>query len=42
MVYKLFDKKSTGSGIKSTSYHQLANEGRKSIVRKIKRKKFYS
>ena len=42
MVFKLFDKKSTDSGIKPMSYHQLANEDRKSIVRKIKRKKIYS
>ena len=38
MVYKLFDKKSKGSGIKSMSYQQLADELHKPIIRKLKKK----
>ena len=37
MVYKFFDKKSKGTGIKSMSNHQLANELYKPIIRKIKK-----
>ena len=35
VVYKFFDKKSKGSGIKSMSNQQLANEFHKPIIRKI-------
>ena len=42
MVYKFFDKKSKGSGIKSMSNQQLANELHKPIIRKFKRRKVYS
>ena len=35
MVYKIFDKKSTGSGIKSMSNH-------KPIIRKFKRRMVFS
>ena len=42
MVYKLFDKKSTGSGINSISNQQLASEVHKPIIRKFKRRKVYS
>ena len=45
MVYKTFDKKSKGSGIKNEikENQQLANELHKPIIRKIKkRKKVYS
>ena len=42
MVYKCFDKKSTGSGNKSMSSQQLADELHKSIIRKFKRRKVYS
>ena len=35
MVYKYFDKKSTGSGIKSMPNQQLANELHKPIIRKF-------
>ena len=42
MVYKFFDKKSKGSGIKSMLNQQLANELLKSIIRKFKRRIVYS
>ena len=35
MVYKFFDKKSSGSGIKSMPNHKLANELHKPIIRKF-------
>ena len=39
MVYKLFDRKSKGSGLENT---QLANELHKPIIKKFKRRKVYS
>ena len=36
MVYKFFDKKSAGSGAKSTSNQQVADELHKPIIRKFK------
>ena len=39
MVYKFFDKKSSGSGITNEPNYQLANEIHKPIIRKLKRKK---
>ena len=42
MVYKLFDKKSKGSGIINESNYQLANELHKPIIRKFKKRKVYS
>ena len=44
MVYKSFDKKSTGSGIKNKikQNQQLANELHKPIIRKFKKRKFYA
>ena len=42
MVFKFFDKKSKGSGIKSMSNQQLANELRKPIIIKFKKIKVYS
>ena len=42
MVYQYFDKKSTGASIKSMPNEQLANELHKPIIRKFKRRKFYS
>ena len=42
MVYRYFDKKSTGASIKSMPNEQLANELHKPIIRKFKRRKFYS
>ena len=35
MVYKLFDKKSKGSGITNEFNYQLANELHKSIINKF-------
>ena len=36
MVYKFFDKKSSGSGIINEPNYQLANELHKSIIRKFR------
>ena len=37
IVYKFFDKKSTGAGIKSMSNQQFANELHQLIIKKFKR-----
>ena len=42
MLYKFFDKKSSGSGITNESNYQLANEPHKPIIKKIKKRKVYS
>ena len=44
MVCKLFDKKSTGNGVKNKikQNHQLANELHKPIIKKLKKRKVYS
>ena len=43
MVFKFFDKKSTGNSIKSMANQlQLTNEFHKPIIRKFKRRKAYS
>ena len=42
MVYKLFDKKSSGSGVATGPNYQLANELHRQIIRKFKRQKVYS
>ena len=43
MVYKFFDKKSSGSGITAIKpNYQLANELHKRIIRKFKKRKVYS
>ena len=42
MVYKLFDKKSRGSGIINEPNYQLANEFHKPIIRRFKKRKVYS
>ena len=42
MVYKVFDKKFSGSGIDKEPNYQLANEIHKLIVRKFKKRKVYS
>ena len=44
MVYKFFDKKSKGSGIKNDikENQQLANELHKPVIRKFKKRKVYS
>ena len=39
MVYKFFDKKSSGSGITNELNYQLANELHKTIIKKLKKKK---
>ena len=42
MVYKFFDKKSKGTGIKSMPNQQLANEPHNPTIRKFKKTKVYS
>ena len=42
MVYKVFDKKSSGSGVDTEPNCQLANELHSQIIRKFKRRKVYS
>ena len=42
MVYKLFDKKSSESGVATEPNYQLANELHRQIIRKFKRRKVYS
>ena len=42
MVYKFFDKKSSGSGVAAEPNYELANELRRQIIRKLKRQKVYS
>ena len=41
MVYKFFDKKSSGSGIANEPNYQPANELHKLIIRKFKKRKVY-
>ena len=41
MVYKFFDKKSSGSGVDAEPNYQLANELHTQIIRKFKRRKVY-
>ena len=42
IVYKFFDKKTSGSGIVNEPNYQLANELHKPIIRKFKKRKVYS
>ena len=42
MVYKFFEKKSSGSGAAAKPNYQLANELHRQIIRKFKRRKVYS
>ena len=43
MVYKFFDKKSSGSGITINEFnYQLANELHKPVIKKFKKRKVYS
>ena len=42
MIYKFFDKKSSGSGIAYEPYYQLANELHKPIIKNFKKRKVYS
>ena len=43
MVYKFFDKKSSGSGITTNEFnYQFANELHKPVIKKLKKRKVYS
>ena len=42
MVYKFFDKKSSGSDVATEPNYQLTNEFHRQIIRKLKRWKVYS
>ena len=42
MVYKFFDKKSSGRGIANEPNYQLANELHKAIIQKFQKRKAYS
>ena len=42
MVYKFFDKKSSGNGISNEPDDKLADEIHKPIIRKFKKRKVYS
>ena len=42
MVYKFFDKKSSGSGITNELNYQLANELHKPVIKNFKKRKVYS
>ena len=42
IVYKFFDRKSSGSGVATEPNYQLANELHKPIIKKFKKRKFYS
>ena len=42
VVHKFFDKKSSGSGVANEPNYQLASELHKQIIRKLKKRKFYS
>ena len=42
MVYKFFDKKSSGSGITNEPNYQLTNELHKPIIKKFNKRKVYS
>ena len=41
MIYKIFDKKSSGSGIANEPNYQLADQLHKPIIRKFKKRKVY-
>ena len=41
MVYKFFDKKSSGSGVDTEPNYQLANELHRQIIRKCNKRKVY-
>ena len=42
MVYKFFDKKSSGSGVANEPNYQLASELHRDVFRKFKQRKVYS
>ena len=39
MVYKFFDKKSSGSGVANEPNYQLASENHQQIIQKFKKRK---
>ena len=41
MIYKFFDKKSSGSGVATKPNYQLANKLHRQIIRKFQRQKLY-
>ena len=41
MVYRFFDKNSSGRGVAAEPNYQLANEVHRHIIRKIKKRKVY-
>ena len=42
IVFKFFDKKSSGSGVANEPNYQLTNELHKPIIKKLKKRKVYS
>ena len=42
MVYKCFDKKSSGTGVDAEPNYQLANELHRNIIRKFEKEQVYS
>ena len=42
MIYKFFDKKSSGGSIINEANYQLANELHNSVIKKFKKRKVYS
>ena len=42
MIYKFFDKKSSGSGAATEPNYQLANEFHRQVIKKFKIRKVYS
>ena len=42
MVYKLFNKKSSGGAIKPEPNYQVSNELHRQVIRKFNRRKVYS
>ena len=42
MVFKFFDKISSGSGVTTVPNYQLTNELHRQIIRKFKKRKVYS
>ena len=42
MVYRFFDKKSSGSGVDAEPNYQLENELHRQVIKKFKRRKVYS
>ena len=42
MIYKFFDKKSSGSGVNAEPNYQLASELHRQVFKKFKKRKVYS